>query len=806
MALLALMVVASVGTAAAEPSDLAAPILDATGVRAGLAVHLGTTDGGIEIALAQSGRMLVHGLATDDACLAASRRAIQARGIYGLASVEKAATLSTLPYAQNLVNLLVADLDALDAAAETRRGEPAEAEILRVLCPGGAAYLKRGGRWVKSVKSRPSEMDSWTHFDYGPEGNGVSHDRLAGPSTFVQWIAGVQPIKLGGNPAGFRVYAGMRVAEGRAFFEWGAGEKSNRETFYNGRDAFNGLSLWNVPSTSTGRKDWQFVAAPGRLYTFLEKGGPLVALDADTGQVVQTYENAAKLPDEPGRTSLRLCDGTILDAAGDTLYAIDAKSGALRWKHTEDAGLLCFPSATAKAGRVFAIVADAPTRGSSRWPVAKAQAVVCLDLADGKPVWRNTEVAGGQIGQLVYADDNLGVFGAGAIGGGEEPFLGNIRVADGKLLWHSTFQKKYNRFGYNMLARDGTLYYADAWRIYALDPKTGEETRPFDDGGYNMRCNRFAATENYFLYGLVAFVDRRWNGAFQSITRSGCALGAVPANGMTYFTPNACGCITQLRGHAALSSEPVGKPIADDLRLQRSGANPDAAPPPRAPKPPDGPVAEDWLRGQPAGALETAPVALGGTTCVAITHEHRLEARDAAGKAIWSFTAGGRISSPPVIADGLCLFGSHDGWVYCLSAATGELAWRFMAAPYEHKVVAYGQLESSWPVYGVVMHEGLACFSSGVHPEVGGGIFVYGVEPGTGKIAWKKVFSRGPVLYDGKSRMAIRPNRILNDVLKTDGPALSLPGITFEPREPDTEIQKKVAGEAGDDKKPKGKK
>ena len=62
------------------------------------------------------------------------------------------------------------------------------------------------------------------------------------------------------------------------------------------------------------------------------------------------------------------------------------------------------------------------------------------------------------------------------------------------------------------------------------------------------------------------------------------------------------------------------------------------------------------------------------------------------------------------------------------------------------------------------------------------------------------------MLYDGKSRMAIRPNRILNDVLKTDGPALSLPGITFEPREPDTEIQKKVAGEAGDDKKPKGKK
>ena len=45
-------------------------------------------------------------------------------------------------------------------------------------------------------------------------------------------------------------------------------------------------------------------------------------------------------------------------------------------------------------------------------------------------------------------------------------------------------------------------------------------------------------------------------------------------------------------------------------------------------------------------------------------------------------TAGGRIDTPPTIADGLCLFGSHDGWVYCLRAADGRLAWRFRAAPF----------------------------------------------------------------------------------------------------------------------------
>src|SRR5689334_4940484 len=76
------------------------------GVTSGLAVHLGTTDGELEASLAVDGRMLVHGIAFEDGALAASRRTLQARGLYGLASVEKG-TLDRLPYADNLVNLLV---------------------------------------------------------------------------------------------------------------------------------------------------------------------------------------------------------------------------------------------------------------------------------------------------------------------------------------------------------------------------------------------------------------------------------------------------------------------------------------------------------------------------------------------------------------------------------------------------------------------------------------------------------------------------------------------------------------------------
>ncbi|MCX5684970.1 MAG: PQQ-binding-like beta-propeller repeat protein [Planctomycetota bacterium] len=787
--------------AAAAPAEdagvSAADILKASGIGAGLVVHLVATDGRLEAELAASGKMLVHGLAMDDAASGKARSAIKDAGLYGLASVEKADSFSELPYADNLVNLLVADLDALGAKA------PPQAEIMRVLCPKGVAYVKIAGAWTRTVKPRPPEMDEWGHFDYGPEGNGVSHDRLVGPSTHVQWMASVQPIKLGGNPAGFRVYAGPRAAGGRVFFEWGAGEKSGREQFYTGRDAFNGLPLWTARNTSGGRKDWQFVAAGDRLYTFLEKGGPLVALDGATGAIVRTYEQGGRLTDDWRATAIRVAGGKILQVCGSALYALDAASGALVWKHEETDGNLCFPCASPKDDCVFVAVADPPTQGSSRWPVAKARAILRLELASGKPVWRSTDIAGFCVGQLVYDGGNLAVFASGAIGGGEEPFIGLVRGGDGKLLFHNTFKKNYNRFGYNLLVRDGRLYYADAWRIYATDPATGEETRAYDDSGYNMRCNRFSATDTWFIYGLVGFVDRDARGLFQSITRSGCAIGATPANGMLYFTPNACGCITELRGHIALSSEPLRAAVPDAKRLEQvgGGARPSPVASTKLIANPTGPIAEDWPR-QDRGAAETPPATADSRTYVARVHEHRLECRDASGKVLWAFTADGRISGPPVVQAGLCIFGSHDGWVYCLKADPGVRIWRFLAAPYERKMIVAGQLESSWPVYGVVMHAGLVCFAAGRHPEAGGGIYVYGLQPKTGELVWKKVLRRAPVAYDGKGKFSIKPNRILNDALKSDGQALSLPGITFTPDEADDEIQKKVDGNVPPPAKP----
>lgn len=76
-------------------------------------------------------------------------------------------------------------------------------------------------------------------------------------------------------------------------------------------------------------------------------------------------------------------------------------------------------------------------------------------------------------------------------------------------------------------------------------------------------------------------------------------------------------------------------------------------------------------------------------------------------------------------------------------------------------------VESSWPVYIVVLHQRKACFTAGLHPEVGGGIYAWGLEPQSGAIAWHKVFKRTEIT--GKAGVRIAPNRVLNSSLTSDG-------------------------------------
>ncbi len=110
----------------------AAKILDETGIKGGLVVHAFCADGKLTAALGANDYLVVHGLAENQQSLTKARAHIKSRGLYGKVSVQKH-TADSLPYIDNLVNLLVCD----------KPGRISTDEIMRVLVPNGVAYLKK---------------------------------------------------------------------------------------------------------------------------------------------------------------------------------------------------------------------------------------------------------------------------------------------------------------------------------------------------------------------------------------------------------------------------------------------------------------------------------------------------------------------------------------------------------------------------------------------------------------------------------------------------------------------------------------
>jgi outer membrane protein assembly factor BamB len=156
------------------------------------------------------------------------------------------------------------------------------------------------------------------------------------------------------------------------------------------------------------------------------------------------------------------------------------------------------------------------------------------------------------------------------------------------------------------------------------------------------------------------------------------------------------------------------------------------------------------------------------------------------GKFAWRFTAEGRVDSPPTFYQGLVIFGSRDGTVYCLRASDGALAWRFV--PLERRLIcAYGQPESAWPVCGSIMvRDGLAYFAAGRNSFIDGGIFLFAVEPRTGKVVHQQRMY-GPYGADGfpvENREVVKGMSIegfKGDIFLTDDKLLYLRHQAFNP-------------------------
>ncbi|MCX5660257.1 MAG: PQQ-binding-like beta-propeller repeat protein [Planctomycetota bacterium] len=130
------------------------------------------------------------------------------------------------------------------------------------------------------------------------------------------------------------------------------------------------------------------------------------------------------------------------------------------------------------------------------------------------------------------------------------------------------------------------------------------------------------------------------------------------------------------------------------------------------------------------------PVIAGGIVCIASSSDDTVRAFDAVtGRERWHFITGGPVRIAPQLAGGKVYFGSDDGLIYCLDAATGHPAWTFLAARNDERILGNERMISRWPVRtGVLVDKGVAYCTAGMWSSEG--VFVYALDALTGKVIW----------------------------------------------------------------------
>jgi hypothetical protein len=153
------------------------------------------------------------------------------------------------------------------------------------------------------------------------------------------------------------------------------------------------------------------------------------------------------------------------------------------------------------------------------------------------------------------------------------------------------------------------------------------------------------------------------------------------------------------------------------------------------------------------------------------------------GQELWTFQAGGPVDSPPTYHRGRVYFGCTDGWIYCLDAISGELAWRYRVGPQNTRILCRGHLESLWPVHGsVLVRDGIVCAAAGRSSFLDGGIYLVGLEASTGQLVNSNLLQGPPADLDSDKDAAYHMEGWLPDLLTSTKDRIYMGRAEFDTR------------------------
>ena len=822
----------------------ATSLLGASGIKGGLLVHVGCGNGQLAAALRQGSQYLVHGLERSPEPIAAGRSRLFSAGTYGPVSLD-VWDGNRLPYTDGLINLLVVSDPSFRDRAEMLRVLAPRGVAL--VCPPNAPEAP-AERWERVVKPLPDNTDEWTHYLHSASNNAVAQDEVVGPPKHLQWLGSPRWSRHHDNMASVSALVSAQgriiyvLDEGST-----ASVLLPSDWKLVARDAYNGTILWKRNIAHWHTRLWPLKSGPAYLprrlvanndvvYVTLGLDAPLTALDAPTGETLRTYQGT-ELTDEilhhngvlylvqnaesAGRDGVKANVNAVGDIRKEArsrgwgeekrfVMAVRASSGEVLWKQettvlpitlAANDRLVCFHDGSK-------LVALAPSSGKQLW--------------SSQPVARSRKLQSFFAPTLVL-HDNVVLFSGGSVkpnsnGGGNNTMIA-LSATTGKKLWeaphpHSGYKSPEDIFVVDGLVWFGATVSGGVDGVHrGYDPVTGELKREFapdvETYWFHHRCHRGKATEKYLLTSRtgIEFLDvRKQTWDINHWIRGGCLYGIMPANGMIYTPPHDCACYSESKQfgfnavRAASPSLDVPATLNEEQRLQRGPAYgweraADTAadwPTFRAGNNRFGTTAakvetalkEAW-KTKLAGKLSAVTVAQ-GKLYVASVDMHTVHCLDGAtGKAVWRFTAGGRVDSPPTFHRGLLLFGSADGFVYALRNTDGELVWRYRAAPTERRIMSFEQLESTWPVHGSVLVENNALYCvAGRSMFLDAGMRWLKLNPLTGKkLAEIVLDDRDPEDPDQDLHAHVKTLNMpvaLSDILASDGKSIFMRSQRFD--------------------------
>ena len=597
-------------------AEAAETLLAETGITSGICLVLGADRGQLVYELVRRTDLIVIGVETDAAKVAAARKALTSAGVYGhRATIRRVESLKRLPYTGDFANLIVADRLLRDgviagSSREVMRvlrpdgglaviGQTANApvrigvDLLRTWCAPIEFAVSEGPRgvWARITRGPMVGAGDWSHLYGLPNNSGFGGERLGGVRTAsdlqVQWLGRpgprAQPDRSGRKPS--------PLSTGGRLFVQGLHRLI-------GLDAYNGTILWsleipplqrfNVPRDSgnwCADHDHVFVAIDNACWRINAQTGEVQSIDKvqpgaregwnyDWSYIARHKEKLIGSAVKSGSAFVEYWGGAsagwydarqgpvTFKVCSDNIFAKEVSSGPLTWSYSN--GVIINSTITVADDRVFFVECRHPrviASESRRVGLAELwqdQYLVALDVESGRVVWeRPLETVNGIVTYYMAHGEGKLVIAASS---DKKYDVYAFDDSNGKQIWHREVgwlggQGDHGKAMSRPAIAGGRLYV----RPEMMELRTGKTLGRMPGGG----CGTYALTANTAIFrsGNVTMWDSA-SGKSSSWDRlrPGCWLSTIPAGGMLLSPEAGGGCSCGKWMETSIGFKPVRRP------------------------------------------------------------------------------------------------------------------------------------------------------------------------------------------------------------------------------------------------------